>query len=189
MNRLYFDTETTGMIKWDKPSRHPAQPKVLQLAALLVDKKGKVIGELNELVRPEPGTMMEEEALKVHGITLSHAHKNGISRELAYDMWANLLRDAGEIIGHNIAFDIRMMRITARQIGLLPIDDLPPQFCTMHKSTSIIKLPKMNGKGFKVPTLCECAEFFFKEKHEEAHDAMADVKMCKRIREILVNEY
>jgi DNA polymerase III epsilon subunit-like protein len=53
-------------------------------------------------------------------------------------------------------------------------------YCTMKETTNICKLPGNYGK-FKWPKLTEAHQHFFGIPVEGAHDAMTDVRACKRI--------
>ena len=59
--------------------------------------------------------------------------------------------------------------------------------CTKEAATPVLKLPptpKMVRAGrthFKSPNLAECVRHFFDEDLLGAHDAMVDVRVCKRV--------
>lgn len=187
MYYLFFDTETTGLPDWRSPSDARHQPHVIQVAGLLTDENGAELHEWQTIIKPGPGAVMAPEALAAHGISLERAAAEGVPLVDAWRDFTGLVNQAHGIIGHNISFDIRIMRIAgARATGdkwECPI----PSKCTMRMATSIVNLPptaKMVAAGFhkpKSPNLSECVRFFFNEDHAGAHDALADVRASKRV--------
>ncbi len=50
MKALAYDTETTGLPDWNKPSDDPGQPRITQLAAeLFDDETGEVLAGFHTL--------------------------------------------------------------------------------------------------------------------------------------------
>jgi DNA polymerase-3 subunit epsilon len=94
------------------------------------------------------------------------------------------------IVGHNVSFDLRIMRIALLRAGYTKdrLDALKPDtFCTMNAAPPMLNLPpteKMKAAGFtkpKPPKLEECISHFFGEKLEGAHDALVDVRASLRV--------
>lgn len=184
---LAFDTETTGLPLWSDPSDHPRQPHVIQIAAVLMRSDGTEVDTLSTLVKPGPGAVMEPEALKAHGISLARADTEGMECDDLARRFFEMTRQAVLIIGHNISFDIRLMRIfSARHLGLKWDNDIPT-FCTMKRSQNIVNLPPTpamirSGRNWpKPPKLEECIEHFFGESLDGAHDALVDVRASIRV--------
>ena len=108
--KLIYDTETTGIPVWSKPSGSEEQPHIVQLAALLVNMEAqKVIQSMNVIVRPD-GWVIPQETIDIHGITNEHAAEVGVSEHLAmalfFALWAG-----HERIAHNTTFDNRIIQI------------------------------------------------------------------------------
>lgn len=187
MNLLFLDTETSGLPDWHKPSDAAHQPHLVQIAGLLTDGDGNELAEWSTLVQPGPGARMEPEAFAAHGISLDRAAAEGVPLAEAWEKFSSLLTSAEGVVGHNVSFDIRIMRIAgARATGVKWECPLPHR-CTMRMSTPILNLPptaKMVAAGFnkpKNPNLTECVRYFFDEDHSGAHDALADVRASKRV--------
>jgi DNA polymerase III subunit epsilon len=184
---LFFDSETTNLPEWKLPSDDPCQPHLIQLAALLTDNDGNEVNRLSTIVKPGEGAVMGVEAFKAHGITLDHAREVGMPPVDAVRSFVEMARQADEIVGHNVSFDIRIMRIAAaRHLGFKWQNTLPT-FCTMKRSQAIVDLPpteamiRANRNWPKPPKLVECMEHFFGEGLDGAHDALVDVTACKRV--------
>lgn len=183
---LFFDTETTDLPKFKLSTGDMTQPYVIQLAAILTNLRGHVVEEWSTLVQVGD-VEMSPYAFKAHGITLEKANSEGISIKAAWKKFSSMVSDSSIIVGHNIPFDIRMMRIHChRAIG----DDwevIQDTHCTMRLANPIVNLPptpRMLEVGFtfpKNPTLTEAYRYFFDKELEGAHDALADVRACKEI--------
>lgn len=184
---LAFDTETTGLPLWHDPSDDPRQPHILQLAAILFTPTGEEVDTYSTIINPGPDVVCSPEAFAAHGITRERCEKEGVSPREAVTRFMGMHDRATEIVGHNVTFDFRLMRIAhARTHGEKWRSELP-YFCTMKKTTNIVNLPpteamRRTGRtGPKSPKLEEAYEFFFKEKLSGTHDALVDVRASARI--------
>ena len=191
---LFFDTETSGLPLWRDPSDDPRQPHLLQIAAILCDVSGNEIESMSTLVKPGAGCVIEKEAFDAHGITLEKANAEGRDPASVVKQFIGLVEKATGLCGHNLPFDIRIMRIASSRHCGIKWENTLPVFDTMKRSTAIVNLPptpKMLAAGFnkpKSPKLSECIMHFFGEELEGAHDALVDVRACMRIYFHLTNE-
>ena len=188
---LFYDTETTGLPLWKKPSEDPRQPHIVQLAALMTDEAGKKISSMDVLMCVPDGVEFSSEAVDIHGITPEHSRAYGAALPDSLPVFLAMWSSARLRIGHSESFDARMIRISLKRYFN---EDTCAQwkegeaFCTMRKSTSIVRVPpsnKMMGAGrktFKNPTLGEAYEFFTgKALGEKAHNAMFDILACRAV--------
>jgi DNA polymerase III subunit epsilon len=183
---IIYDTETTGLPLWDKPSEHPAQPRIVQLAALLTDDDGNKQASMDLLIRPD-GFTIPEEVTKIHGISTERATECGVPISEALSVFFTLWSCSSLRIGHGQSFDERLVRIEmkrpdAQKFSVSPDDwKAGESYCTMQTSKPILKLPPTDkmlaaGRGgFKTPKLSEAYEHFIGEEMVNAHDAMVDV--------------
>ena len=182
---LFFDTETTGL-PVEGGHTNPAQPRLVQIAAILTDPQFKVRGMLYSLVRPE-GFEIPVEASNIHGITTEIALAQGMTLRAVLYYFLRMYSKSTRVIAHNLDYDKLVMRAEYHRLGA---DDLVPkaEYCTMKAATPILKLPKTNGKaGFKWPKVKECLKFFFNEEEPEgAHDALVDTQSLIRIYRAIV---
>lgn len=183
-----FDTETTGMVDWQKLPQDPAQPNLVQLAGILVDVRDwREIAMMSVIIRPD-GWTIPDEAAAVHGITQEHAEYFGISLENAIMLFTDLAARADIMLAHNMDFDRivveRAKQMVDEQQGVVPT--LPWQahheaICTKIAATDVVQIPKKDnrhGPGFKWPSLNECSQFFWGHDIDGAHDALVDVRAC-----------
>ena len=186
---LYFDTETGGLPRHDLPLDHGTQPQIVQLAALL-EVDGIERGSFSVIVDQE-GRPIPPEVARIHGIDDAVAARCGIAIAAALGMWLRLARRAELLVGHNVVFDVEIIRIAFTALGkpaVLAEVAAMPTACTMAMSKPILRLPptermKATGFGdqFKAPNLGECIRHFFGEDLAGAHDALVDVRACRRV--------
>jgi DNA polymerase-3 subunit epsilon len=191
---LFFDTETSGLPNWRAPSDHPSQPHLLQLAFIHADYDGGEAASWQSIVRPYAGCVIAPEALAAHGISLERAMDEGIDAKVAIEAMMDLAGKSSQLVGRNISFDIRILRITITRSHGFKWEPRIPAFCTMQAATPIVNLPptpRMVAAGFTKPksaSLTECVRHFFDEELEGAHDALVDVRACKRVYHALCRE-
>ena len=182
---LFFDTETTGLADFNKRARDPAQPHIVQLAAIaMTDDLATEIDAYNVIVKPD-GWTIPKEASDVHGITMEKA-AGGIPEKDAATKLLEMIALSALIVAHNITFDKFIARIAMRRYDLMTdAQDLwwkqLPTFCTMRATTDLCKLPGPFAGKFKWPKLQEAHQHAFGETFDGAHDALADVRACSRI--------
>ena len=164
---------------------------------MLTEDDGTEIACVNLTVRPD-GWKIPPEATSAHGITTERALQIGVPLTLVVACFTNLRAIATELVAHNIDFDQRIMRYAMARVkamtGKAPAHSGPGKItCTLRMATPIVNLPptpKMVAAGFnkpKPPQLGECYQHFFGEKLQGAHDALVDVRACKRIHRHMLN--
>lgn len=183
MTLLFFDAESSGLMRDGLPDTDPSQPRLLQLAARLTDNDGKRLHSFAYLIRPE-GWSIEVEAEKVHGISERRAHRFGIPVIEVLRAFRILVPMARHIVGHGIQnFDRRLItgelhRLKAKgdwwNRGADMID-------TVEMTTPMLKLP--GDFGHKFPTLAEAHDFFFPAQapYVATHDAEDDLLAVARV--------
>lgn len=179
---LVFDTETTGLPVWNEPSDHPDQPHVVDIACSLFDATGCEVERFDTIINP--GVEIPLEAARIHGVTTEVAQEYGVRPDVAFSAFERLVGKASLIVGHNVDFDIRMMRIMGARVTGEKWDCGLPKFCTMRRTTNICKILKANPRtsnDWKWPSLIEAIRFFFNEKHADAHRARPDCDASARI--------
>ena len=184
---LVFDTETTDLPRPHLDLDDPSQPHLLQFAGILFDEHGTELDHLSTLVRPKSGALLSAQAFSAHGITLERAFHLGMESLEVFRWFASAARRARCIVGHNVQFDLQIMEITAAKVGETGWKLVANTYCTMSHAAPLVNLPptpRMIAAGRyhpKSPTLAECMQHFFNERHEGAHDATEDVRACARI--------
>ncbi len=179
MLNLFIDTETTGIPKFSESPIHPEQPYIVQLAAILMTDNQQEVGNLNVILN-NPGCMISPEMVAIHGITTEMAQKCGVIPRYALNALVEFSKMAHTIIAHNIRFDLFMTDIALSKAGARGAIGCVP-YCTMQEASKIGGMPLNHAGKKKNPKLSEAYEFAFKEKFENAHNAMADCRAMMRL--------
>lgn len=198
MKSLFYDTETTGLPDWKKPSEDPCQPRIVQLCAELVDDESReVLAAMHCIIKPE-GWTVPVEVSAIHGITTEHAEAVGVPIRCAMSMFLTLWGISDHRVAHNESFDMRMVRIELLRQGasanaIISATEYADTwksgkaFCTQGNSVGILKLAPTHKmiaagrRGPKSPNLAEAYSFFTGKPLEGAHRADVDVMACKAV--------
>lgn len=187
---LYFDTETTGFAL-DRPPDDPGQPKLVQLAFILVDADGVERASSSMIVRPN-GWTIPKQASDVHGITTLMAERYGVPLQSAVSLFCHHFLQCDLLVAHNIEFDLNVLRFAMCQLGTsksFAAIEAKPRVCTMAQTIDIVKLPptpamKRAGRGpYKSPKMSESYKHFTGKELVGAHDALVDVRACVTVHE------
>lgn len=185
MSIVVFDSETTGLAAFKQPPGHESQPHIVQLGAILYDDNGRVMAEMNLLVKPD-GWTVPKEASDIHGITTEMCERYGLPLKTVIMLFIVLARRAKRTVAHNRSYDHLMVETALIRLGFTKeLEEWRAMsasggFCTMQAMTPVCKLPGRRG-SFKWPTLMEAHVYLFKEEFGGSHDAMNDVRACARV--------
>ena len=196
---MFFDTETTGLF------RQSNIPYMLQLSFILYDIKQKqIVKTYNEFIQIPTYVTIPEASIQVHGITQNQLDNQGIPIEQALTEFYHGYMNSSMIIGHNIQYDIQVIRaeILRNYDKMIELGCKEPQYvfqpeyqeknqmncvCTMQNTIDYCNLltesktvNKDGSKRFykKYPKLSELYYSIFKEQPKNLHDALEDVKIC-----------
>ncbi len=176
---LFFDTETTGIPDdWNAPISNFANwPRLVQLAWLLYDSKGKLISKNEKVIKPA-GFSIPRDASDVHDITTDYALKYGTDIEEVLLNFEVQCSKSKYLIAHNINFDSKVMGSEfLRTFYRNPISKLE-LLCTMESSTSFCKIEGVYG--YKWPKLSELHIKLFGVDFAGTHNALADTEATAR---------
>ena len=175
-----FDTETTGL-----PSKRHAsykdleayeQCRILSIGWYLLDPLFHKIEKRYFVVKPDfDECCCHPRAEEVHGISFDNACMKGVKFDVVLDALQSALCQCEFIVGHNVAFDIHVLKheLWRRQRHtFLDVIRDKKVFCTM-------KFACMKFGWPKYPKLVDLYQFLFQEDFEHAHHALADVRACK----------
>lgn len=176
-----YDTETTGLPVWDKPSGGDEQPHIVQLAAVLVDlETGMQHSSIDVIVKPA-GWTIPGEVVELHGITTERAMDTGVQEALAVEMLLEFCQGRTRV-AYNEPFDQRIVRIALKRFfdnEALPEDDPTQQSAIWRagKAECTLKLAR-SIMGGRMPKLTEAHRHFLGRDFSGAHSAMADTQAC-----------
>jgi DNA polymerase III alpha subunit (gram-positive type) len=176
---LFLDTETTGLPnRWNSP--YNEWPHMVSLAYMLCEEDGKVIDQMELIIKPE-GYTIPKEASDIHGITQEIEEQKGNDLQMVLIKLLTLVEIADLIVFHNQSFDVGIITGEQMRMGFGKSEYISSQkpkiFCTKETSTNILKIPSNRG-GYKWPSLAELCAFCGVE-NKGAHNAMNDVEATK----------
>jgi DNA polymerase-3 subunit epsilon len=163
----------------------------LQVAAVLETEQGRVVSALSALLsqsewpasgdihRTAPRTRIEQRATDVHGITEHMVDLYGQSPQMVLHHLRRMLAAAEELVGHNIEFDVGVLRRLCRALRE-PEIAIPKTFCTKRQSAKIVGIRRHDGST-KWPKLGEAYAHFARQPLSGAHDALVDVYACRKV--------
>ena len=176
MNKIFIDTETTGLPTMICYNRyHPYyqleyydKSRMVELGYIVYDANNVKIKEYNKLIKPNN---FEINNSNIHGITNEQAINEGIDINEALLELEEDLKHADTLIAHNINFDINIIlseASRAKHSKLVESLHTKVKKCTFKISQDIYK------KKFKLVNLY--IHLFNKEIVQE-HRALSDVKI------------
>lgn len=176
---LFFDTETTGLPRsWKAPVTDVSNwPRMVQLAWLLFDANGQLVGSRNSIIQPD-GFTIPEASSRIHGITTERALCDGVSLERVLQEFCSALNEASLLVAHNISFDQNIVGAELLRCRMKNLIPAVQKFCTMQATTELCALP---GKwGYKWPKLSELHYHLFQTNFDEAHNAAVDITITAK---------
>ena len=163
---LIFDTETTGTNK--------AKDRIVQIAWFLTNDEEESIERVCHVIKPS-GFNIPEASTRIHGVTDKFAQRNGCDLAETLRAFVRAAKQSDYLVGHNIDFDISILRNDLKAAGIEWSFLDKPRICTMRLSTAWCRIPKYTGLGFKWPKLEELHYKLFGSYFDNAHDALFDV--------------
>jgi len=192
MKVLVFDTETSGLPEEKCQSLYATHkwPYIMQLSYLFYDDSSNDVIELyDSLVKLDNSILLSEDSMAIHNITREMCNNSGQPIKTVLTSFINALMNADVIIGHNIRFDINIIRVECIRNNIkfnfnVNKENKPIiHYCTMKKGKYItnIELTSTNGaKYIKNPKLIELYKHYFNEEVNGLHNALTDVLVCFR---------
>jgi DNA polymerase-3 subunit epsilon len=184
---MIFDTETTGMVRWNEAPSHPGQPDLLQLAMILVEcDEWRIVSRTSLILQLADGVTIDPEAQATHGISAADCAKYGVAPIVACSLFNQLCLQADVLVAHNMSFDQSIMLTALYRLGEKPNRmEGKRLICTKEETTDVLKIPGNYGK-YKWPSLSEAYRHFTGLEIEGAHDALADAEACLAVFRALV---
>ena len=111
MQYLIFDTETSGFPSKQIHPTHPAQARVIQIAALLYDENWKELKQLYTLIKPPfDDFKIAQGAFDAHGISIAKCQAEGRDGFEVIKEFMEMFEQADCVIAHNFSFDDTMIK-------------------------------------------------------------------------------
>jgi DNA polymerase-3 subunit alpha len=203
---LFFDLETTGLIKLHKNEidfrKIDAFPEIVQISWQLYFYKSDSFEHIKTkdyIIKPE-NYLIPDDSSKIHGITNEIAQKEGVDK---HTILSELLKDIRNyknlhLVSHNIEFDVTVLFFhiyrNFKDIFFEYIQAKIPCICTMLDTISLCKIPQTfkpkykNGSSYKFPKLSELYKVLFGEEPKgQLHNSSFDVEVLVKCFMELIN--
>lgn len=197
MRTLVFDTETTGLAKTQiiSPSTIHLWPHVVQFSYIVFDTESNEIVKIKDsIIKVPDGFTITEENAKIHGITTEISLAKGIDLLPVLEEFFADFDSADHIVGHNVSFDINMIKAELQRLimnssdkklqeYLTTINTSTKFYCTMQETIELcaIELKDKYGRPYKkFPKLVELYQKMFGVTPKNLHNSLNDVIVCLR---------
>jgi DNA polymerase III epsilon subunit-like protein len=201
MRTLVFDTETTGLPKTQiiSPETLNTWPHIVQFSYVIFDTETNKIVKIKDCIIKLPDNVtISEENSKIHGITTETSLTKGVSLKPVLEEFFEDLNTADHIVGHNVSFDINMIKAELNRLILdtLDVNEVVNLhdclsvlktsnniYCTMQESIELcaIEMKDKFGRPYKkFPKLVELYQKIFGITPKNLHNSLNDVIVCLR---------
>jgi DNA polymerase III epsilon subunit-like protein len=202
MRILVFDTETTGLpeTRYISPDTLHLWPHIVQFSYIIYDLSiNDIIESKNYIIKLSENILIPTESSNIHGITNEISQKSGITINEVINEFFYHLRNVDKLIGHNIEFDINMLKIellriinknlsSPEQIKLYKYDlhyltNYKNICCTLKDSIEFCNIQLINKSGkpyLKYPKLIELHEKLFNTLPNNLHNSFNDILVTLR---------
>ena len=176
MNKIIFDTETTGMpTNWQADHDDiSVWPRIVEIAWIVINENDEELHAERYIIKPD-NFVVPIEASNVHGITTDIAYSEGTELKIVLNRLKKDLDNANLLIAHNIDFDYPILNCEFKRLNLQTNLNQLPRFCTM-KTDSICLFCNLGSTGKKWPKLRELYFALFNTNFENAHSAINDAR-------------
>jgi len=166
---IVIDVETSGKFDFKRSADAPGQPRMAQLAMILIDEDGNVESEHNFYIKPD-GWSMDPEAGAVNGLTDEFLEAHGVPVRVALEAYSAMIEAGRFVVAFNAQFDCKQLRGEMRRAGMPDLFEQTRNICVMRKANGVI-LKEGGKKGW--PSLDRCREVLGLTT-EGAHGAVKD---------------
>jgi DNA polymerase III epsilon subunit-like protein len=159
-----FDTETTDITGY------------IVSYAFVIEKWPEQEVELEEYQLLNPEASISEESQEIHKIKAEELENKPTFREIK-DHFLGLFKKVDMVVGHNVFFDMGVVKRELERLSHFPPIVEKPIFDTMFFSADLVTLDKK-----KMPRLEEVAEQLLGQRGGVTyHNALEDVKVTLRV--------
>jgi len=194
MRSLIFDTETTGLpsTKTISPEKLALWPHIVQFSYVIYDTElNDIVHSCDAIIRLDDGISIPEGSIQFHGITEPIMREKGVLLAPVLSEFCRNLKEVDMIAGHNVAFDINMIRVEMMRLqGTEGLEECLDYFinykniyCTMQESIELCNIQKVSRFGKisrKWPKLVELHEKLFVEAPNNLHNSYNDILVTLR---------
>jgi len=180
MNKIIFDTETTGRpTNWNAADNDiDAWPRMVEIAWIVVDDNDEKLFAKRYIIKPD-NFLIPIEVSNIHKITTEIANSEGVELEIVLDELKKDLENADLLIAHNIDFDYPILNCEFIRLNIQNNLSEISRFCTM-KTYEVRSFCSLGKDGKKWPKLSELHIKLFGSNFVNAHSALVDAEATAR---------
>jgi DNA polymerase III epsilon subunit-like protein len=202
MKFIVFDTETTGLpkTKFISPDTLNLWPYIVQFSYIIYDTSlNDIIKSVDYFVKIPENILILNEISEINGVTNELCEKKGIYIGDIFSEFFRDLESVDSLVGHNIEFDINMVKIELLRIinnknclikesklckkKLYFISNYKNIICTLKNSIEFCNIQSIDKSGkpyLKYPRLKELHEKLFNESPKNLHNSFNDIFVTLR---------
>jgi len=201
MRVLVFDTETTGLpqSKIISPDTLQSWPHIVQFSYVIYDTDANdIVVSSDDIVKVGKDVVISDGSIELHGITKEISQNKGKNINELIDVFCSHLKSVDVLVGHNIEFDIKMIKVELLRFiysdmsddkcikyknNLYDLSNFQNVYCTMQNSIDLcgIKKPDKYGKEYnKYPKLIELHQKLFNSAPNNLHNSFNDILITLR---------
>jgi DNA polymerase III epsilon subunit-like protein len=197
MRTLVFDSETTGLSKTQIISSSTIHlwPHVVQFSYIVFDTEtNKIVKIKDSIIKVPDGFIIADENAKIHGITTEISLAQGTNLQPVLEEFFADFDAADHIVGHNVSFDINMIKAELQRLIMNSFDEKLQEYltkintstkfyCTMQETIDLcaIEMKDKYGRPYKkFPKLVELYQKMFGVTPKNLHNSLNDVIVCLR---------
>lgn len=169
MSAIVIDVENSGLFDFKRSADAPGQPRMAQLAMILIDDNDQIESEHSFFIKPD-GWSMDPEIAAINGLTDEYLHEHGVDVRVALTAYSSMIEAGRFVIAFNSQFDCKQVRGELRRAGMPDLFEQTRNVCCMRKANGVI-LKEGGKKGW--PSLARCREVLGLSS-EGAHGALKD---------------
>lgn len=203
MKFVVIDTETSGLMDYDRGADAEGQPRVAEVGLIFLDDKLMVEREYQTYVQPD-GWEVEPEAYEINGLTTEFLREHGVPIQMPLAVYAQAILEGRSVVSFGAQFDCKMMRGEFRQYKLDDLFEQTKSLCIMrglmshakqtgrrlnkYDAEGNIKLTKAGVPAGGMPKLTDACRYFDISLPEKAHGALGDARVAALIYKAMVDE-
>lgn len=182
-----LDIETDGLPerKSENNSFSVSYPNIIQIAWILLDKKGNMLKKESELINFIG--IKQTEAYNINNIDVNLVKKIGKDPIEVFKKFIADVRLSSFIVAHNADFDIPIIKSQFNKYSLPNPFSNKRIVCTMKETVHFCDIVTGNDE-LKFPKLFELYEKLFDYKIEQRHNAESDVLITAKCYKELINK-
>lgn len=159
MKFAIVECATSDKLDYRLPADDASQPRLAQLAIILLDDVQGAGKHLTYTVRPEAWSMAAD-AASATGLSDETLARDGNPLHFAVSAYANLIVEHRVIVSYSTTSVLKIMRGECRRLDHTDFYERTSSIELMRALTDICRIPNVGRKGYKMPKMSEALAHF-----------------------------